>query len=250
MTMRILAVLITLISFSNSAFAKTQQIPEKYFLEINLSQKECEKTIKENCFYRDSAHDDKYYHQTKLTIFNKKIFATQNSLFFAVKNGNYKFFDEKNNLISFNVKNGAVSNLKLIKGNLNKEKEITRCTLTQAVYGFNKAYDESQLIVKTDYFEDGYNFKGLQEFMIFSEKSTQEEVFAMSNKTNETPTPINELRLCKQKISGKILVKYVNKDQCDKNNPDIDIECKKFNDCEDYLVTKNCEVIFLKDAMG
>ncbi len=223
----LLKILIITLAFSNFAYAG-----DNYFFKKDLTQSECEKYINEPCFYRDGERDEKYYHPTRITILNGRVFAMQETpdakFFFKIKDGKYKFGD---------VKNGHVTK---IKGNI---KEPNKCDFAPAIYGFNQAYDPSQLISKTDFFEDGYNFTGLQEFTIFTEKENQAEVYALM------PDGFNNFRLCKRKNEDHFLLKYINFDECERN-PDVSADCKKFSDCEDYLVVKNCDVVFLKDAMN
>jgi len=234
------------------------------FLQINLSQKDCEKMVEfingKSCFRRDHMRDKPYYHQTKIKIFNNKIFAMQvlgdsqkptDKAFLKIKNGSYKLKDEKENLISFYVKNGEITNFKLLKGNLEKEQKTqSKCDLAENIYGFYQAYDKTKIFDKSAPFRDEDDFEGLKEILFFVEKSNQAEVMVLQKDSDYSFAAVKEIRLCKVKDSANLLVKHISQDQCAMNHEESAVECAKYKSCEDYLVVKNCDVVLLKDGMN
>jgi len=228
--------------------------------EVNLTQGECEKLInssnKPECFRRDSFFSDPYYHQTKITIFRGKVFAEQffrdaekptNRLFLAVKNGSYKVKDRSGNLVSLTTQNGFVSNLKITRNKKSSEKTAQiKCKITEAIYGFHQTYYGSGINVEADLFADEKNFKGLQEFFIFSEKEKPQIVMAMSNLPNQTPTALENITICKMPNAKHYSVKYFDNEICDpQGDEDEFLECQKYKECSEHLIVKNCEALVL-----
>ncbi|OFW81176.1 MAG: hypothetical protein A2887_01480 [Alphaproteobacteria bacterium RIFCSPLOWO2_01_FULL_40_26] len=266
----LLLALFSLIFANDPAFAKRKQkqikireiaIPYEYILQSQLSQSECEKMVDIECFRRDHMRDQPYYHQSGIVLFHDKIFATQffenrekskNMLLLKVNDGSYKLTTDNGNLISFNIKNGTVSDLQLIRGDLTKEKKLeSKCDLAEAVYGFYQAYDKSGIIEKSVLFRDKYDFSGLKEIIFFVEKSKQEEVLALLRNNLRNLDAIKNLRICKIANEENYFLRHFSADECEKNRDDATAaECDKYSACEDFLVIKNCEVVLLKDAMN
>ncbi len=232
-------------------------ISAEYFFQVNLSQSECEKFAGGECFRRDKMRDEPYYHQTKITIFRGKVFAEQFSkssgerLFLKVRDGSYEIASGEENLISFAAKNGEVSDLKLLKGDLTKEKKLeSRCDLSEAIYGFHQAYDPSQIIARSRLFQDEYNFDGLKELLFFVEKNNQTEVMALVEKRGRGMAAIKDIRLCKKPSSENYFLKHVSDEECQANREENVAECLKYSACTDYLVVKNCDVLLLADPIN
>lgn len=237
-------------------------IPQEYILQADLSQSECERMVAgDECFRRDHMRDKPYYHQSRIVIFNDKIFAEQffenrekskNMLLLKVRDGSYKLLTNNGNLVSFDVKNGAVSVLRLISGSLEKEKKLeSKCDFAEAIYGFYFVYDKSQIIEKSALFKDEYNFDGLKEVIFFVEKSNQEQVLVLLRNSVRDLEAIRNLRICKIPGEENYLLKHFSDDECQRNHDEAIIaECTKYSACEDYLVVKDCDVVLLRDAMN
>ncbi len=238
------------------------EISAEYFLQIDLSQSECEKFLdvsaenKTACFRRDGMRDAPYFHKSKITIFNGKIFAEQfffegkDQVFLAVKNGSYKLANHSGNLISFSVQNGLVSDLKLLKGDLSKEKKLeSKCDENEAIYGFYQANDKSGIVQKNIIFNDEFGSSGLKELQIFIEKSNPEKVMAMAPDANNNTASIEDVRLCKMPDSQEYFLRRISDEGCELNRDETIRECTKYSACKDYLIVKNCGVSFLKDLL-
>ena len=229
------------------------------FIQINLSQNECEKFVngagKLECFRRDQMRDEPYYHQTRITILRNKIFAEQFShdaekptdrAFLTVNNGTYKIKDQQANVISFSVKNGVVNGLKILQGNIAKERSGSSCQITEAIYGFYQAYDTSGITVNPKLYADAKKFAGLHDFFIFTEKTNPQVVMVMSSSANQTPVAIQNMTLCKMPKSENYNVKYFVNQECDPKSEESEfLECQKYKECVDYLVVKNCEALLM-----
>jgi hypothetical protein len=237
-------------------------IPYEFLLQINLSQDECQKFVGGECFRRDKMREEPYYHKTKLVIFRDKIFAEQffqgperrvDKLFLSVPNGRYDIKTNHDNEVSFSVKSGFVNNLKLRKGELEKEREPkSQCNISEIIYEFYQANDPSGIIAKTVLTKDEYNFDGFKEVTFFVEKNRQMDIMVVSKNSNQTPVAVKDLRLCKMpEVSNPEIyfVKYVNNEKCQSDRFDDVAECNKYKDCEDYLVVKDCNVLMLRDPM-
>lgn len=259
-------IIFLLIFLPSFAFAKVKKtkidntLNSQYFLQFELDKKTCEKIIGNECFRRDHMRDLPYYHESRIIIFNEKIFAEQffenrekstNMLLLKVNDGNYKLIDEKKNLISFTAKNGVVSNLKLLKGDLKKEKKLeSKCDLSQVTYGFHQVHEKAQIVEKSAFFRDEYNFDGLKEVVFFIDKSKPEKPLALLRNSNRNFDAIRDLRICKMPEKENYFVKYFSDEDCQKNSDDeIAQECLKYSVCEDYAIIKNCEVTLLKDQI-
>jgi hypothetical protein len=238
-------------------------IPQQYLLQINLSQDQCEKIVGGECFRRDKMRDEPYYHETNLKIFRGKIFAQQffqgserlvDKMFLPVKDGTYQLETNNKNLIYFSSKKGVVSDLKIQKDELLKEREPeSKCNIAETIYGFYQGNDPSQIVAKTVLFKDEYNFEGFKELTFFVEKSNQAEVMVVTKNLNQTPIAVKDIRLCKMpQISTPqvYFVKHVNDEECKENRHKDVSECQKYSICEDFLVIKNCDVLLLRDAMN
>lgn len=238
------------------------EISAEYFLQIDLSQSECEKFLdvsvenKTACFRRDGMRDAPYFHKSKITIFNGKIFAEQfffgekNQVFLAVKNGSYKLTNHGGNLVSFSVQNGLVSDLKLLKGDLSKEKKLeSKCDENEAIYGFYQANDKSGIVQKNIIFKDEFGSAELKELQIFIEKPSPEKVMAMALDTNNNVAAIDNVRLCRMPDSQEYFLRRISDEGCELNRDETIRECAKYSACKDYLIVKDCEVNFLKDLL-
>jgi hypothetical protein len=240
-------------------------IPPEYFLQINLTQSECEKTLnvsaanKTECFRRDKMRDEPYYHKSKITIFNGKIFAEQfsaeedrqaNQVFLTVKNGSYKLSSSNSNSISFSVKDGLVSDLKLLQGNLAKEKKLeSKCDVSEAIYGFYKANNSDGIVEKNIMFNDEFNFNGLKDLQIFIEKSNPQKAMSLTLNDNNSFEAIDNIRICKMPNSENYFLRRISDEGCKLGREETILECTKYSSCEDYLIIKDCEVTLLKDLV-
>ncbi len=263
-----LITIFSLIFFGNSAFAakkkKLVNIAEsrigEYFLQFNLTQKECEKIIGGECFRRDHMRDEPYYHESRIIIFDGKIFAeqffensekTRNMVFLKVLNGVHKAKTTNGNLISFAVKDGKISDLKILKGEISREKKLeSKCDLSEVIFGFYQAYDKSHILQKSALFKDEYNFDGLQEVLLFVEKENLGEARVLLKNSARSFDAIKDIRICKIPSEENFLLKHFSDEECQQNQDSANAaECSKYSICEDYLVVKNCEIVLLKDAM-
>jgi hypothetical protein len=238
----------------------TEPLSEK-FLQINLAQSGCEVMVETDddsaCFRRDHMRDEVYYHKTKVTIFQGKIFAEQyfqsaekptDRLFLKIKNGNYKIKTAAGNHIYFSVKDGAISKLKLLQGNLTKEKKAqSSCQITEAIYGFNQAYKDSELVVNPSLFVDEENFEGLLEFFTFYEKNNPAAIMVMSNQLNQTPTAIKDVMICQMPDKKNYNIRHFSDKECAKNYDEAAAECYKYKECIDHLIVKNCEALLIAE---
>lgn len=258
---------IFLLIFSGESFAKVKKksvnkylnitIPSENFLQINLLQKDCDRFVDGECFRLDHARLEPYYHETRITIFRNRIFAEQffqsedgedaNKRFLPVKDGSYKVIRLNQNLISFDVKNGQISNLKLLQGDVAKEKGVqSECDTTSAIYGFYQAYKKSLIVDQSGFFKDEYNFDGLKEFFTFVEILSPEKLMAMTKNPNQAAVAVEEIRLCKMPNSENYLVRHFSADECKTSTKDNFVECSKYSSCEDVLSVKNCKIVDLQ----
>lgn len=256
---------IILFIFSSKAQAKdslldrVKMISDEYLIISNLTQKECEKLIAGECFRRDHMRDKPYYHESRVVIFYNKIFATQffenkekskNMLFLKVKDGAYQLRTDRENLISFAVKNGEISELKLIQGDLEKEKKLqSKCDLSEAIYGFYQAYDKSQILEKSALFSDEKNFSGLKEFIIFKEKSRLQQPLVLLKNSARDFEAIEDIKLCKMPNRENFLLKQLSQKECVENFDKNAVECSEFSGCEDYLIIEDCKITLLAEEL-
>jgi len=241
------------------------EISAEYFLQFDLSRKDCERLLvvsaanKTACFRRDGMRDEPYYHQSKITIFSGKIFAEQfsteddkqvNQVFLMVKDGVYSLVNRNSNLISFSVKGGVVTDLKLLKGDLKKEKKLeSNCDASEVIYGFYQANNQSGVVQRNIIFDDEFGFDGLKELQIFIEKSNPQKVMTVTPDANNSMEAIENIRLCKMPNSQNYFLRRISDESCKLNRDETIEECTKYSSCEDYLIIKNCEVTFLKDLI-
>lgn len=232
-------------------------VSDQYLLSFDLSQKECEQLIGGECFRRDHSRDTPYYHQSRIVIFNKKIFAQQffenrekttNALFLQVKDGSYKLKTVMGNIASFSAKNGVVSDLKLINGDLSLEEiTISSCDIAPTDYGFYQAYDKSQISEKSTYFKDEYNFEGLKELVVFITKADPDKMRVLLKNSARNVEAIENLSLCKMFGDENLFVKHISNAECEKT---LDLaaqeECSRNSRCEDFLLIEDCNVRYLK----
>lgn len=260
-----------------------RNISSDYFLKI-IPKKSCDNLTNTECFRRDRKNEEPYFHKTHVSIFNNRIVAEQffnsnNSnkrIFLKVNNGDYQLKTTNDNLISFTVKNGLVSDLVLVSGNLNREVIMaSKCQFAEKYYGYYLAYNQHPKISETSYFSNKNNFNGIRNLVLFSnieniDELTLQDIMAVEIESYNNISSIENLNLCKRAKSDILDVRPVSKMECRKrqeclillnSNPDfkdkiIDesclgyfdskredfTSCSQQDDCEDYAVIKNCEV--------
>ena len=230
-------------------------IESSYFLQTTIAENDCEKFLGQSCFFRDRMLSEPYLHKTNLTIFSDKIFATQffndKTIIAQVKDGAYSILSSNNNLISFNTKNGNISNLTLVKGNLAKEQNnVSKCLKAESLYNFYNAYNkDNEIVTKSGIYKDEYDFKGLNEYILFAEKSDPAEVMAITKNDEPKIVAIENLQLCKIANSDVLNVRYLNEDECSGDKKSTE-ECFKYQECEDVIAVTNCEVTLFKDGFN
>ena len=230
-----------------------QSIDYTYFLQIPLTENDCEKALGSSCLFRDSLFQEPYLHPTTLTIFLGKIFAKQHfhdkTILLKVEDAAYSLKTDQQNMVSFTTKNGEAFNLKLTQGNLTQERqEQSRCAASELLYNFYYTYDQQdQLVVKFGQYKDEYNFDGINEYTLFTKNDEPAEIMAVTKKpTSSIVTSINNLQLCRP-LDGEVLnTRHINSDDCTAANPSE--ECTKYATCEDVVAIENCEVTLFKDG--
>ncbi len=244
------------ISPKNIVAAKVlQSIEPSYLLQITVAENDCEKILGENCFFRDKLFSEPYLHETRLTIFLNKIFATQHfkdkTIAAQVKDGKHSLLSDNNNLISFNTKNGIISDLMLVKGDLTKESiNISKCNKSKILYNFYQTHNKgAAILTKSGLYRDEYNFNGLNEYILFSEETNQSEIMAITKDAEQKITAIQNIRLCKIKNSDTLNVRHLTIDECLDSNQVIE-ECFKYSECEDVIAADDCEVTLFKDGFN
>ncbi len=230
----------------------SQRIDSSYFLQTSLAENNCEKTLGQSCFFRDKMLSDPYLHETKLAIFLDKIFATQlykdRALTVQVKDGAHSLISNNGNLISFNTKNGEISNLKLVKGSLTKEENISKCQKAENLYNFYNLYKkDDEIIIKSGIYKDEYDFKGLNEYILFSEKKYPTEIMALSKNDEPNISAIENLQLCKMKNSSILNARHLSAEECSGDEKTAE-ECFKYQECENIIAVENCEVTLFKEG--
>lgn len=238
---------------------KVVALPADILIEFEITQSDCQKFVASECFRRDGMRDEPYFHPTKLVILQNRIHAEQlierdqrprDKVFIPVRNGNFKVKRRNGNEISFTVKDAAVSDLRLLKGDLVLEKKVeSRCDVVAATYGFYKANGTSGIIERKRLFKDEYNFDGLKEFIFFVEKTNQAEVMALAKNSNQAALPLRDIRLCQMPDEENFFVKHITEAECATNRDDIAAECTRYSACVDFLVVKDCNVVLLRDPM-
>lgn len=225
-------------------------ISSSYFLQISLGEENCESIITKECLFRDKFLEAPYFHDTTLTIFLDKISATQlsnstESRLSTIKDGSYKLRTIKDNLISFDVKNGDISNLTLLDGALkNEHQEYSKCIKTKILYNFYNIYNrQNELEISSGSYKDEYNFDGIKEYIIFSTKNNPFDLMALSKDPNGKNHAINSTKLCKIPNDFLLNVRHVTKEECQfKDNLDNE-ECSRYATCIDSLTVNECEVL-------
>lgn len=260
-----------------------RNIASDYFLQI-IPKKSCDNLTNTECFRRDRKNEEPYFHKTQISIFNNRILAEQffsstnpnKRIFLKVNNGDYQLKTTNDNLISFTVKNGLVSDLVLVSGNLNREVIIaSKCQLAEKYYGYYLAHNQHPKISETSYFSNKNNFNGVRNLVLFSnieniDDLTLQDIMAVEIESYSNIIAVENLNLCKRPKSDILDVRPVSKMECRKrqeclillnSNPDfkdkiIDesclgyfdskredfVTCSMQDDCEDYAIIKNCEV--------
>ena len=232
----------------------SQPIDSTYFLQLNIAENDCEKILGQSCFFRDKMLSDPYLHETTLTIFLNKIFATQSfndkTITAQVKDGTYSLASNNDNLISFNTKDGEVSNLKLIKGDLTKEQNnISKCRKAENLYNFYNLYKSSEILTKSGTYKDEYDFKGLNEYILFAEKTDQAEIMALTKSDESRITAVENLQLCKMPNANILNVRHLSAEECSGDDKTTE-ECCKYQECENVIAVEDCEVTLFKDGFN
>lgn len=232
----------------------SQSIDSTYLLQLNITESDCEKILGQDCFFRDKMLSDPYLHKTTLTIFANKVFATQSfddkTIIAQVKDGAYSLLSNNDNLISFNTKDGEVSNLKLAKGNLAKEQNnISKCHKAESLYNFYNLYKSSKILTESGIYKDDYDFKGLNEYILFAEKTDQAEIMALTKSAESKISAIDNLQLCKMPNSNILNVRHLSAEECS-NDSEAAEECLKYQECENVISVNNCEVSLFKDGFN
>jgi len=227
-------------------------IKSSYFLQITIAENDCEKLLGKSCIFRDKMLSEPYLHEAKLTIFLDKIYATQSFsdkiMLMPVKNGSFSIATDNNNLISFNTTNGAVSNLKLVKGDLTKEPNtISKCKKAENIYNFHNTYNTDALLIKSGIYKDEYDFRGLNEYVLFSEKQNQSEIMALTIGDDQKITAISNLQLCKMPDVDTLRARHLSTDECFGDDKALE-ECFKYQECKNSITIEDCEVTLFQDG--
>lgn len=214
-------------------------------MQIKLSDEECQKTLGKSCIFRDKLFQDPYLHETTLNIFSNKVFASQLSndktITLQVKDGSYLLATNNDNMISFNTKDGEITDLELQDGNLIKENNnLSKCEKAQILYNFYNLYKKPNAIVtKSGLYKDEYNFSGIKEYLIFAEKDRPSDLMAVVKEPDEEISKIENLQLCRIVNSDILRVKYSSDEECDNKES---AECFKYQDCRNEVIVSNCEI--------
>ncbi len=194
------------------------------FLQIELTQSDCEKLTGGESFRYDSIHQNPYYHKTIITIFRQKIIAEQFSkhvrgnvdvLLLPIKDGNHVLTKYHNgSSISFTAKNGIVSNLKMSGSIVEMVVQASGCDLSEAIYKFYQLYDKDGIVEIASTFKDLENFNGLTEFSLFVEKADQTSIHAIMKKENERIRSLKRIKLCNIPGDNSYIVKPITYDRC------------------------------------
>ena len=265
-----------------------RKISNDYFLQI-IPKKSCDSLTKTECFRRDKKDEEPYFHKSIITIFDNRIIAQQHfndnnpakKIFLKVNNGDYQLTTTNDNLISFTVNNGMVSDLILVSGNLNRETILaSKCVMAEKYYGFYTAYNLAPKISESFYFNNKNNFEGIRKIVLFSKIEniadlTLEDLYAVEVRAYNDIIPIENINLCKKTNINILEERIVSKADCQKrqeclillnSNPDfntkiIDESCLGYFDskkedfqycsiqdnCQDYAIIKNCDVKFITE---
>ena len=228
-----------------------QPIGADYFLQFDIDKNDCEKILGQDCLFRDTLFDDPYLHKARLTIFLDKAFITQDyrdkSITIKIKDDKYSLISSNKNAISFSVTNGAVSNLKLIKGNIDKEQnKVSKCQKARTLYSFHSLYNSENILTKSGIYKDEYDFSGLNEYILFAEKSNQSKIMAISKNSESIITAIENLQLCKMPNSDILNIRHLSVEEC--NNNAANEECYRYQKCENTIIIEDCEVSLFKDG--
>lgn len=245
---------------SNQQEYLSQPISESYLLEIPLTIDNCEKVIGQICFYKDEVtgqgvKTELHFHPTNLVIFLHKIVAVQNNpnsnkSLIRVRDSSYTFKTKNDNIVSFDVLDGDVYNLKLTFGSLSKETKVEtfKCNKARFLYDFYALYKkENEISKKTGTYLDEYDFKGVKEYVIFAPKNNITDTMAViSSQTNSST--VDNLMLCQLGNFKELRVRHVTKEQC-AQNPTIE-ECSRYANCRDKIAIKECVVEYFIDGIN
>jgi hypothetical protein len=231
-------------------------VSDDYFLEFDLSKKECDEIIDEDleCFRRDFSRDNPYYHKTTLKIYNKKIVIEQffknsefktDRIFLKAKNGTFRLKTNKKTFISFTAEGGKILELKWLNGLLSKEnKNPSNCVLNEFLYAYYQTYDKTRLLTKNIFYKNPDNFKGVKELIIFRSKAQFENSpsMALHNLSLKSQNSVVNIDICKIEDEEEFIERSIGEKECLYGKVSNLAKCSKFKDCENYLEIRNCRV--------
>jgi len=203
----------------------TQEIDGDYIIESELKEN-CDRAIGGDCFRADKFFQEPYFHYTILSIFNKKIIAEQffegegratDKVFLKVIDGEYLLFTKNKNKIFLVVKNGLVSELVVLDGDLSKESKIvSKCQYTDKLLAFHRLYQSNEYKEETVFYSDIKNFKGVLEATIFSENYQPKILYSAFKAPNKAIRAIQNLNLCRVGDSIQAIERDFTKGECDR----------------------------------
>jgi len=241
---------------SKKSLAKTEHqtsltwpISNFYFLQISLDENNCLSTITEECLFRDKFLTTPYFHDTTVTIFLNKVFAKQSSnstesRLITLKDGFHKLRTTNDNLISFNIKNGDITDLKLLDGDLkNEHLQYSKCVKTKILYDFYNIYNrQDELEISSGIYKDDYNFEGIKDYIVFAEKNNPFDLMAISRNPDNSNSAINSIKLCKIPNDFASNARHITKEECFLAANFAIEECYRYASCVNHLAVDGCEV--------
>jgi hypothetical protein len=202
-----------------------QEIDGDYIIESELKEN-CDRAIGGDCFRADKFFQEPYFHYTILSIFNKKIIAEQffegegratDKVFLKVIDGEYLLFTKNKNKIFLVVKNGLVSELVVLDGDLSKESKIvSKCQYADKLLAFHRLYQTKEYKEETVFYSDIKNFKGVLEATIFSENYQPKILYSAFKTPNKAIRAIQNLNLCRVGDSIQAIERDFTKAECDR----------------------------------
>lgn len=249
---------------------KNTSIETDYFLEIELTQQNCDNTIVNKCFFADSLFGKPYFHPTTLHIFSNKILATQlayhrNSIqktYPKIINKNYDFYTTKYNKINFTAFNGNIN--KFFLSSTSNEIKAQPCLFADKLFVHQQIYAPT---TTQDLFFKIPNNSHLKQLSFFWHN--QQQYAILYNNQHSSWQTIENLILCQDKSKNQSLEilatilwqKTFHQEQCTKklacltqniaeakkecetlNNVDLEI-CFQQEKCQEVLEINNCQVV-------
>ena len=223
-----------------------------YFLEIELTQQNCDKTIVSKCFFADSFFEKAYFHPTTLHIFNDKILATQlvyHNNFIQknnpkIINQNYNFTTIKQNKISFSVFEGNLTNLYF--STINNENKSDPCLSVDKLFLHEQLYNN---LTTQDIFFKVPNKSELKQLGLF--EYNQQKYAVLYNGQNKSWQTIDNLILCQnipQENSQNILwQKTFTQEQCSQKLACLTQNTTKSSETCKILSNIDLEICFLQE---